>query len=256
MSSWRGRGSADLPESEHEPAEVGDLAEDILSRSEYDEPGKSIMDRITEPISDFLEWIFEGLGAPIGGGTAGWLAWVVLLVLVGGAVAFVAWAIANGVFTGRRGGGRYGDDAVVLTEEDRSSADWMAVAKEHEAGGRWREGVLCRYRALVVDLSDRGLISDVAGRTAGEYVRDMTALLEVASSYPEGAPTREAADSFAQATELFEEVWYGGAEAGPAERDRFAALAAATLAATETSRRGGASRSRPVGVGADGATAS
>ena len=84
--------------------------------------------------------------------------------------------------------------------------------------GRWAEGLRCRYRALVADLVRRGVIADQAGRTAGEYARD------VAARQPEAAP------SFAAATELFEAVWYGGAVTGPAEAERFRELDARVLA--------------------------
>jgi hypothetical protein len=70
---------------------------------------------------------------------------------------------------------------------------------------------------VIAELVGQGAIPDQAGRTAGEYVRD------VARSRPEAAP------ALAAATELFEAAWYGGADTGPAEAARFAELDAQVL---------------------------
>ena len=70
----------------------------------------------------------------------------------------------------------------------------------------------------MADLVRRGVIPEQAGRTAGEYARD------VAARQPDVAP------AFAAATELFEAVWYGGAVTGPAEAERFRELDARVLA--------------------------
>ena len=104
-----------------------------------------------------------------------------------------------------------------MVELTRRPDEWRAEAARLEAEGRWAEGLRCRYRALVAELVARGAIAELPGRTAGEYVRDVSA------SLPQAAP------SFAAATELFEAVWYGGAETGAAEAARFAELEARTL---------------------------
>jgi hypothetical protein len=100
----------------------------------------------------------------------------------------------------------------VMVELTRTAAAWRAEAEVLEADGRWSEGLRCRYRALVADLVRRGTIPEQAGRTAGEYARDVSA------REPELAP------AFAAATELFEAVWYGGAATGPSEAERFRLL--------------------------------
>ncbi len=100
----------------------------------------------------------------------------------------------------------------VMVELTRSAKEWRADAERLEAEGRWAEGLRCRHRALVADLVRRGAIPEQAGRTAGEYVRD------VARSLPDATP------ALAAATELFEAAWYGGATTGAAEAARFAEL--------------------------------
>lgn len=224
------RGAAELPEPEHEPTTAREAADEVLSGSEYDEPGASIPERINQAISDFLESVFDSLGASIGGGTAGFLAWVLLALLVAAVAGLVVWALAGGLRRGARGAREETGDAVVVLGEVRSARQWMELAEQHETASRWREGLLCRYRSLVVELSRAGLIPDAAGRTTGEYVRDLAAVVARARPPAQDA-ARRAHGAFTAATDLFEAVWYGGAEAGAEQRDRFAELASVTVAA-------------------------
>jgi hypothetical protein len=195
-----------LPPSEHDPAEVRELADEILRQARYDVPPKSIPDRVLEWVGEQLSRLFEGL---VGGGSSAltFIAWTILLGAVGAVVFLLV---------------RYGRVTVpalmrdpepeVMVELTRTAQAWRAEAEALEAEGRWAEGLRCRYRALVAALVRRGTIADQAGRTSGEYARD------VAAREPDLAP------AFAAATELFEAVWYGGATTGPAEAERFAEL--------------------------------
>ena len=201
-----------LPPSEHDPAAVRDLADQILSQARYHQPPKSIPERINDWLAEQLGRLIEALAG--GGGRFGALiAWLILLGALGAVIYLLA---------------RYGrlslpavaadPEPAVMVELTRTAAEWRAEADRLEAQGRWAEGLRCRHRALVADLVRRGVIADQAGRTAGEYARD------VATRQP------DAAGAFAAATELFEAVWYGGATTGPAETDRFRALEAQVLA--------------------------
>lgn len=205
------------PEPEHDPEEVRQVADEILSRPQYDDGPDSLLDRINEFLNDLFDNLF---GSGDQGGSGGDLppivSWLVLAVLVAMVVALIVWAVRSGGWGRRR---TAAEEPVILSPEDQRSPDaWRSQAERHEAEGRWREGLLCRYRALVTELVRAEVVADVPGRTAGEYVR------EVSASRP------DAAGPFAAATELFEAAWYGGVETGEAERDRFAALAADTLA--------------------------
>lgn len=201
-----------LPPPTRDPAEVRDVADRILSQSRYDRPPESIPDQILGWIGEQLGEVF---GALVGGGGGTVLAWLILLGAVGGVVFLLV---------------RYGrvtvpglavqEDAEVMVELTRSAAEWRAEAAALEGAGRWAEGLRCRHRALVADLVRRGAIPDQAGRTAGEYVRD------VVVSLPPAAP------ALAAATELFEAAWYGGAATGAAEAARFAELEGRVLGVT------------------------
>ena len=62
-----------------------------------------------------------------------------------------------------------------------------------------------------------GLLDDVPGKTTGEERAD------IARAVPDASP------SFAEATALFDEVWYGDAPTGPAETERLRSLSDAVL---------------------------
>lgn len=207
--------AGDLSESERDPAVVRDLADEILSRPEYREPGESLLERIDRVVTEFIDSLLSSLGFATGGGIASWIAWLTLFALVAAVVAFVVWMLRSGGW--RRTSRVDAASAVLSTAVERSAAEWLAEAERHEADARWREALLARYRALVAELTERDLLPAAAGRTAGEYLRHIVA------QHPAAAP------SFAAVTELFEAVCYGGVEVGPPERDGFAALAAATL---------------------------
>lgn len=223
-----------LPEPEHEPGTVNDLADEIMSRPEYREPPESLIERVGNWVGDRLAEAMSGLS--LGGALPSFVAWIVLTLLLAGVAYLVARSVRAGSWS--RSPRPHREDAAVIlsTDEHRSPSDWSKQAVAHETEGRWREGLLCRYRSLVTELVARGVLAEVVGRTAGEYVQDVN------TGWPELAPP------FVAATDLFEAAWYGGRETGPAERDQFAALAERTLsastadrvAATTASHRGGA----------------
>jgi hypothetical protein len=210
----------DLPDPQNDPEDVRQAADDILSRPEYREPPESLVERIQREISEFLGELLANVGVG-SAGAASWLAWLVLGVLVAGIVALAVWLVlqvsGQGWGSGRPKSAE-GDPIILDVDEHRSAGEWLSEAERHESEGRWREGLLCRYRSLVSELIERKVIPDAVGRTAGEYLGD------VRQRHPADAGT------FAAATEQFEDSWYGGAETGPTERDRFVGLAGQVLA--------------------------
>jgi hypothetical protein len=199
-----------LPPSEHDPERVRQLADDILSDPRYDEAEPSIVERVLEWLGEQLAKLVDAL---VSGGGGSVVAWIILLGFAGAVVYLLVryGRITLPAIAAER-------DPEVMVELTRTGTEWRAEADRLEAEGRWREALRCRYRALVADLVRRGTIPEQAGRTAGEYARD------VAEREP------DVAVAFAAATELFEAVWYGGAEAGPADGARFRDLEARVLA--------------------------
>jgi Domain of unknown function (DUF4129) len=197
----------ELPDPSHDSGEVRRAAREILARREYQwRDDRSVIDRVVSWINDQLSRLTVPLGL---GNVPVWVGWVVLgLLLVLVAVLIYRAQRGRGRASDRRGGGGY-----VVVAEGEEAIDWAAEVTRCEAEGRWREGLRARYRVLVGEVAARGVIPDLVGRTTGELLADVR----------RAAPPL--ASPFASATSQFEAVWYGGAPSGPAEAQRFAALA-------------------------------
>jgi len=193
-----------LPPPVHDPDAVREAADSILAHPRYDEPAKPLVDRLWEWVGDRIASV---LGSFVGSGAGTAVAWAIVVAAIALVVYFV---VRYGRVTGIAAVRSAAPSAMV--ELSRRPAEWRAEAEALEAQGRWREGLRCRHRALVGSLVLAGAIRDQAGRTAGEYVRD------VARSRP------DVAGPMAAATELFEAAWYGGAATGADEARRFADL--------------------------------
>lgn len=192
-----------LPPSQHDPEEVRDEIERILSQPEYREPPRPIFQRVMDWIS---ERIAELIGDILGGGRMVVIGWVISAVVA----VVVTYLLVRFVLALRADPSRREAD---MADPRRPPEDWVAEAEHHEANGEWRQALRCRYRALVAQLAARGLVDEIPGRTAGEY------RLEVAENLP------SAAKPFSAATFMFEEAWYGGADVDEVRHAQFRAAA-------------------------------
>lgn len=192
-----------LPVPDHSPSDAKAAATDVLDRPEFKQPEPTILQRIRDWIDEQLARLFGGL---VGTGAASIITWLILAAFVG-LVAFLIIRFSRGVTP----------EATARTAVDparrRTADDWRAEASAHEKDGQWRAALRCRYRALVADLAQRGLVDEVPGRTTGEY------RAEVNENVPTVAP------EFGGATELFEAAWYGNRPTGEEESARFRQLA-------------------------------
>jgi hypothetical protein len=178
-------------------------------------------------VAQQLSSLFNGFH--LGGANIPPTATVVILAAVV-VVALVVIARQGGFRRGWRRGRK--SEAVVTVTDDDKGLDpdaWVARAVTAEEAGDWREGVRCRYRSLIAVLVSAGAVSEEIGRTAGEYRRQVGAIV------PDAAP------AFGTATDTFEEACYGRVPVGPAQRD---ALVAAVGPVTEAARRYRRSRHR------------
>ena len=209
----------ELPIPEPPAGEVRGVADDILERPEYRQT-ESLIERASGWLDNLMSDIVGGLG---GDGLGSLIAWLILLTLVGGLI----WLLLRlGPTTGLARVAT--TEAVVKTSgpaatDFRDATEWRKEAGRLAAEGRYDEALRARYRALLADLIDRGLIEDIPGRTPGEYRRD----LQTAASAEISAP-------FADATDLFETVWYGPDVATSPDLDRFEAREHAVLAGART----------------------
>ena len=97
---------------------IRDSVRDVLSRPEYREPPRGLVERLRDLAAEGLE---RALGALVGGGRGAWLAWVILAAALTG-MAIVAFRFAGGV---TRDAAR---SAPLATVRRRSAADWRAEA--------------------------------------------------------------------------------------------------------------------------------
>jgi hypothetical protein len=199
--------AAELRVPEREPATARQAARRVLARPEYRRPAPSLVQRARAWALRQLERL---IGALLGGGRARTVFWVVVAIAV----------VATVVVLVRFGRGVTADPSRRVTVDAaarRTAAEWRAEADAHERAGRWRAGLRCRYRALIAELVERGLVDDVPGRTSGEYRQEVR----------ERAPA--VAEPFAGATELFELAWYGRHPSGADQAARFDELAGRVL---------------------------
>jgi hypothetical protein len=202
---------AQVPVPTAGPEEQRRAAEEVLARQEFQRPEPSLIERATD-------WLDRQVGDAIDSVSAGGTGSVVGWLLVGLAVAVIVWLIVRN----RRvlqSDPRIG--ATVRIDAGRAPGAWRERAARLEAEGRWKEALRCHYRALLGDLVRRGVIVDVAGRTAGEYRAEV-------------ARARPAANAdFAAATDLFERAWYADEPTAASENGRFRAHARGALAAVD-----------------------
>jgi hypothetical protein len=190
--------------SEVDPDEARRAARDILSGAEYAEPQESLVERA-------VGWIFDRLGDAIatltGGGPGSVIGWLVVMVLGAGA----AWLVVRALQV--PGVGRVTHEGRVRfgTESHRDAAIWLQEADRLSRSGDHRGALRCQYQALLARMIIGGAVDDVAGRTSGEYRRAVTELL----------PSQDGPISTVTGT--FESVWYGGADVGAGDVERFAA---------------------------------
>lgn len=202
--------AARLPIPAHTAEQARRAAHDVLSRAEFREPAKPLLDRARDALFDFLGRMLARILEGATGSPIGWLVVaIVVAVLVALTVRFVRSVQRDPEVDAVAAGG--------LGARRRTGREWRAEANALESSGNWRAALRCRYRALVADLAARGLVDEVPGRTSGEY------RAEVASNAP--TVSRE----FASATSLFEAAWYGGESTGADDAATFRTLESAVL---------------------------
>jgi hypothetical protein len=164
-----------------------DEARRELRRAIYHVGEKSWAQRALEWAMERLNDFFDNVVRLAPGGVPSLIVVVVVLVLL-------AVAIRTGLgptrlrdaLSDRRRGAR-----------GRSAADYRAEAERLAAAGDVKEAVRARFRAVIRELEERGVLDPRAGRTAGEIAREGGAAV----------PAIEA--DLGAAAGTFDNVWYG-----------------------------------------------
>ncbi len=163
-----------------------DTAQMVLARPEFQPARPGLLQR-------GLQWVLERIGRffeTLDGGT-GRVGAIVLVVVVAVLIGLVIWLLVT-VRRSRSLG------EALSGGVGRPAIDWAHEAAEHEAAGRWRDALRCRYREVLADLASVGIVQERPGRTAGEHLRDVADRLPAARG------------PFAAITAAFEAAWYGG----------------------------------------------
>ena len=191
-----------LPRPAQDPEWVRRSAREILARAEFRPVHRSLILRLLDEIDRLINSALNQL-AKGPGSVAGLLVLVALVAVLGVLAVRLARRLP-----------REPSRSVVIDERvGRSASDWRADAARHEAEGRWREALRCRYRSLIADLAARNVVAEVPGRTSGEYRREVVVAIPGVAA------------DFGAATDLFERAWYGHARTGSDDSARLAELA-------------------------------
>ena len=205
---------ADLPVPSLGAGQVRRIADDVLSRPEFLEAQPTWFQRAQRVAFDFIGRVLEAMAGNGRGSVIGTLTIIaVVLVLLYLIVRYTRTVRADPRLVDVTG-----------TALGRSSADWAADARACEAAGEWRDAVRCRYRELLAALAAAGLLSEVPGRTSGEYLTAFS------------ADVPDAAEAFADATRRFEAAWYSHAATSASDVDAFRDAASQTLDAAGVRR--------------------
>ena len=131
-----------------------------LAEPEYAAAQPTLLDRIGQAISDW----FQSLTLPSGGGLSGWVPVVVLVLLVIGiAVAFLVWGVPRLNRRSRAADGLFGAD------ERRTAAELRKDAAAAANRGDFTSATLDAFRALARGLQERTVVAVLPGTTAHDF---------------------------------------------------------------------------------------
>jgi hypothetical protein len=186
-----------LTPSRVEPSEIRRVTEEVLAHPAFDAAEPGLFQRV-------LWWGLERLSRLVellGQGDAGTIVGTVILAGAIGAVVIIAIVLLRRV---RRDPGV---DARATGFGGRTARDWHELAQRAEAAGDWDLALRGSYRALLSELVAAGITDEVVGRTARDYLRDVT----------EAAPAAQ--PPLAWMTAAFEATWYDRRPVDPTDLD-------------------------------------
>ncbi|ANZ42222.1 hypothetical protein BBK82_46115 [Lentzea guizhouensis] len=145
------------------------------------------------PLERVLQWVLDRLGELFAG--AGGMSGITAVTIIVAVVVLVVIIIR--LRTGRTGRAlRSG--AKVFGDTTMTAAEHRAAAERAAAAGDLAEAVRERFRAVVRELEQRGVLDARAGRTVDEVALEAGRALPVLADDLRGAAVQ------------FDDVWYGG----------------------------------------------
>jgi len=103
--------------------------------------------------------------------------------------------------------------AKAMLEEDepeRTLDEWLSLADEHAASGRYREAVRAMYLSCLLKFDEAGIARFIRGETNWEHLARISA-----------SPKKPASIDFRQPTQTFDRIWYGFHVKGQEDVDLF-----------------------------------
>jgi hypothetical protein len=186
-------------------AQVGDITRDgarDAARRELSDPRY----RVDEPsfVERAYQWVMDKIGEMLGdlvditpGGVTSLTAILVIVVLMAIALRLGLGPVGlRDALTDRRRGSR-----------SRTADEYRAEAEELAARGELKEAVRARFRAIIRELEQRGVLDPRAGRTAGEIAREG------------GAAVPAIAEDLRSVAATFDRVYYSRRPAERADYD-------------------------------------
>jgi hypothetical protein len=186
-----------------------DEARRELRKAVYHVRDESPVRRVMDWALERLDRLLDRIVRLVPGGTPSLL--IVILLVVALAIAIrlgLGPTRLRDALTDRRRGAR-----------PRTAAEYRAEAEALAARGEFKEAVRARFRAIIRELEERGVLDPRAGRTAGEIAREGGAAVPFVRSHLDDAAT------------TFDLAWYGHRGAGAAEYERVRAADDAIRAA-------------------------
>jgi hypothetical protein len=177
-------------------------AEAELAKHEYQAAQPNLWDRAVTWLGQRIADLFDNAARLTPGGVLGLLVLLAVVVLVVAVVRLRVGRFARASKVPRH----------VFTDRSRAARDYRRAAEEAAAAGDFSAAVRERFRAIVRDLEERGVLDESSGRTADEAAREAGRRL----------PGSEA--ELRAAAELFDAVHYGGQSASTVDYQRLVAL--------------------------------
>ncbi len=181
-----------LPGPPVDPDGARRLAEDVLDDPRLADD-RNVVTRFFEWLISMIARAFEALGDLLSA-DGGILPIVIGVLLL---VALVVQAIRSRREVMTESGSASTRTPVVVFGEEVSREDLSSRTETARRAQHWPEALVTHFRLIVATLIERAVLSDLPGRTTGEY------RAEIADAWPEAAPT------FDEASRAFERVFYG-----------------------------------------------
>lgn len=138
----------------------------------------------------------------------GWIVPGMWLVLALAVIIFGYFAIRH--FSWKRALKRKATAVLEDDEPERTLDEWLLLADEHAAAGRYREAVRAMYLSCLLKFDEAGVARFVRGETNWEHLARISA-----------SPKKPGPIDFRPPTQTFDRIWYGFHVKGMEDVDQF-----------------------------------